>query len=29
VAFKISQKEIEKQLGGEAVVREGTEKLVN
>jgi ribose 5-phosphate isomerase len=28
IAYKITKKEIEKQLGGEAVVREGTEKLV-
>lgn len=28
IAYKITKKEIEKQLGGEVVVREGTEKLV-
>jgi hypothetical protein len=28
VAYKITKKEIEKQLGGEVVVREGTEKIV-
>jgi len=28
IAYKIAKKEIEKQLGGEVVVREGTEKVV-
>ncbi len=28
IAYKITKKEIEKQLGGEVIVREGTEKLV-
>ena len=28
VAYKVTKKEIERQLGGEAIVREGTEKIV-
>jgi len=29
VAYKITKKEIEKQLGGEVIVRQGTEKIVS
>ena len=29
LAYKITKREIEKQLGGEVIVREGTGKLVN
>jgi ribose 5-phosphate isomerase A len=28
IAYKITKKEIEKQLGGQVIVREGTEKIV-
>ncbi len=29
IAYKITKKEIEKQLGGEVLVRQGTEKIVS
>jgi hypothetical protein len=29
IAYKLTKKEIERQLGGEVIVREGTEKVVN